>query len=184
VLLMALVATCREGGAPTPSGLPITDAGYAGAPGRMVTDPPDGFREDLVIDGVRPGMGTTPIGGGSGGSGGSSGRTDARLPDRPADRPVDRPTSGCNLVRQDCPSGRGCYPGPGTFASCQPAGSLSENTPCGEDTACAPGYLCVDAFGGGSKLCQRICDATVVSPCPNSRTCQTFPGSTIGFCQP
>jgi hypothetical protein len=183
VLLLALIATCRQE-APGPSGLPSTDAGYAGAPGRMVTDPPDGFREDVVIDGVRPGMGTTPIG--TGGSGGSGSRTDARPVDRPsvADRPVDRATTGCNLLRQDCGSGRGCYPVSSAFPSCQQAGSLGEDTPCAEDNECAPGYLCVDVFSGGSRLCERVCDATAVSPCAAGRICQPFTGSTIGYCQP
>ena len=109
-----------------------------------------------------------------------------RSPDtRGPDRPVDRPTSaGCDLVRQDCGVGRGCYPGVGGNV-CLQAGSLSEDTPCLDHDACAPGHLCVDVFGAGSSsLCERVCDLTAANTCPAGRPCQVFAAGTVGYCAP
>jgi hypothetical protein len=176
-LLLAL-ATCRAD--PPLESIDPTDAGHGGAPGRNVVSPPDGFYWDgASTDGSTPGMGTPPIGGGSGGSGGSIDR-DARG----ADRPVDRPPPGCDLVAQNCGSGLGCYPGRSGYGVCTQAGSLGEDSGCAEHDMCFPGLLCADVLGGGSKLCARICTTTGGTPCPTGRTCQPYPGSTFGYCVP
>ena len=180
ILLVALAATCAE--ERPPEGIATTDAGYGGAPGRNIITPPDGYYFDgPLTDAAAPGMGSNPIGGGMGGAGGSRPVDAARSPDRPVDRAT---TIGCDLVRQDCGDGQGCYPGSGGFGVCRQAGSLGEDTPCAEHDFCAPGLLCVDAFGGGSKLCERVCATTATNPCPAGRLCQPFPGSTIGYCTP
>ena len=94
-----------------PAGIATTDAGYGGAPGRNIVTPPDGYYFDgPLTDGAAPGMGSNPIGGGTGGTGGTRPRRRRRNPDRPVDRPT---TIGCDLVRQDCGDGQGCYPGSG-----------------------------------------------------------------------
>jgi hypothetical protein len=180
VLLVALAATCA--GEKLPPSIATTDGGYGGAPGRTIVTPPDGYYFDgPLVDGAAPGMGSNPIGGGSGGTGGRRPIDAARNPDRPVDRPS---TIGCDLVRQDCGLGRGCYPSAGGFSMCQQAGSLGESTQCAEHIFCQPGLLCVDSFGAGSKLCQPICDTTAINSCGAGRTCNAFPGSTVGTCSP
>ncbi len=178
-LLLALAAavTCRED---PPPGVAPTDAGYAGAPGRDVVSPPDGYYFDVPGLEGGPSGGSNPIGGGTGGRDGGSVR-DGRTADRAS---ADRPAIGCNLVTQNCGAGLGCYPGSAGYGVCTQAGSLGEDTPCAEHDNCAPGNLCVDVFGGGSKLCERVCASTATQPCPAGRVCQTFPGSTTGYCTP
>jgi hypothetical protein len=186
LMFLALVAaTCRNLG-PIAVG-PGPDGGYGGAPGRNVVTPSDGYLGALA-DGPTSPVGSRPIGGGGGGSGGGSGgadggaRADGRLPDRPADRPS---TVGCSLLRQDCPLGRGCYPAGAGTTACQPEGTLAENTQCLEHEMCAPGNLCVDVHGGGdSSLCEPICDPLAANPCPGGRTCQSYSGTTAGYCRP
>jgi hypothetical protein len=184
IALLALAATCKEEPSRPDPGI-VSDGGFAGAPGRnVIPDLPDGFFTDTAAtDGSANPIGTHPIGGGGGGSGGSrdgGSRTPdaASTPDRPS-------TSGCNLIRQDCPENQGCYPGSsGTGGVCRPAGSLIDHASCFDHEVCAPGYLCVEAFGAGSsRQCEKICDPNATYACAGAG-CQIYGSGPAGTCRP
>jgi hypothetical protein len=178
--LLALVATCKEELPARPDPGIVTDGGFAGAPGRnVIEDLPDGFFNDSPVGDAASPIGSRPIGGGgSGGSDGPSRRDAARTPDRPA-------TSGCNLLRQDCELGKGCYPATsGNTGVCQNTGDQPEGANCFEHADCAPSYICVEGFGaGGSRQCMKICDPMATYACAGSG-CQVYGTSAIGFCRP
>ncbi len=180
IALLALAATCKQESSDRPDPGIVSDGGFAGAPGRnVIGDLPDGFFADVRYgDGPNP-IGPHPIGGGSGGAdGGGSVRDAARTPDRPV-------TGGCNLLRQDCPEGQGCYPAStGGGAVCRPAGALTDHASCIEHDICAPGYLCVEAFGaGGARQCEKICDPTATYACAGAG-CQMYGSGPAGTCRP
>jgi hypothetical protein len=157
----------------------VRDGGYGELPGRMVvTDFPDvPFPFDAG----------PPIGGGisGGGAGGSDpGAADAGASASDAAGAADTAPAGngsCSVLLQDCGATRGCYPAGGGTGACTIAGDLGANTPCGEHTQCAPGLLCVDAFGAGSRQCQPACDITRANSCRKGDSCRPYAG-TLGFC--
>jgi hypothetical protein len=176
LLLWAALAACHTTG-PDPVDS-VGDGGYAPLPPRtVVTDFPDvAFPYDAQV----PVIGGGISGGGTGGSQGPApGDPGAPVVDAAV---ADAAPKTCSVVLQDCGATRGCYP-VGGVATCSIAGDLGPNTPCGEHTQCAPGLLCVDAFGAGSRQCQPACDTTRANSCRKGDICRAYAG-TLGFCAP
>jgi hypothetical protein len=92
----------------------------------------------------------------------------------------DAPSVGCSLLKQDCPKGRGCYPGPGGGV-CLPEGLSSELGPCLDHTGCRPGLVCVDGQDG--PRCLRVCDP-VMPACGGRGMCKAMTGAGAGYCTP
>lgn len=178
--VVGLMLACGSENGGTNAG--VGDANFGDAPVRGVTNElPDGLEGFADALEAPRGVGSTPITG-----------SDAKLDRAPITPPTDGgaspdaggPSGGCSLVRQDCQSGRGCYPGPSGGGTCQLPGGFFEGMPCSEHVDCAPGLLCVEVFGGAGRLCEPICDTTAVVPCGGSRACRAFPGSLVGTCAP
>lgn len=92
----------------------------------------------------------------------------------------DAPMAGCSLLKQDCPRGRGCYPGAGGGV-CSPEGFSSELGPCLDHTSCRPGLVCVDGQDG--PRCLRLCDPAMPA-CGGRIMCKAMPGAGAGYCTP
>jgi hypothetical protein len=172
LLLWGALAGCHTVANGDSGGLVVRDGGFGELPPRtVVTDFPDApFGFDAVV----------PTTGGTAGS--DSGPAGPPAPG--PDAAVDAPTANvCSVLLQDCGPTRGCYPVPGGLGACTVAGDLGPSTPCGEHSQCAPGLLCVDAFGAGSRLCQPTCDTSRTGSCSKGDTCRAYVG-TLGFCVP
>jgi hypothetical protein len=172
LLLWATLAGCHTVAVGDSGGLVVRDGGFGDLPPRtVVTDFPDA---PFAFDAAVP-----TIGGGTV-AGSDAGTPDpTTTPDAAADA---APGNGaCSVLLQDCGAGKGCYPVPGSAAACTVAGDLGDSTPCGEHSQCAPGLLCVDAFGAGSRQCEPACDTTVTGSCSKGDTCRPYAG-TLGFC--
>jgi hypothetical protein len=176
LLLCAALAGCHTASTDT-GGLGVRDGGYGELPNRtVVTDLPD---VPFPSDGPPP-----LIGGGI-----SGGSNDARTADPGPGQAPDAADDGaaaagsCSVLTQDCGALKGCYPAGGGKGACAPAGELGAQTPCGEHTQCAPGLICVDAFGVGAKLCEPVCDVNRSGACPKGDLCRPYAGN-VGFCAP
>lgn len=84
-------------------------------------------------------------------------------PEGSMERPLvcDRP---CDLFSQDCPVGRGCYPGP-VAPGCYPAGTLPQDASCTYSDECSPGAACVNA------RCTPLCALPSDPPTCAAGTC-------------
>ena len=95
----------------------------------------------------------------------------------------------CDLLKQDCPPGQGCYPDAATDSgSCQEAGGVStlNMIPIDPDVRCLPGLACIPAQGlAGMCECLPICDKDNPA-CGNVSACITLPAfpaaSRFGYC--
>jgi hypothetical protein len=172
-LLWVALAGCHTTGPDPVAAVP--DGGYGVPPPRTVVNefPDVAFPYDAPM----PIIGGGISGGGSGDSkdSGSSDPVTAA-----PDAAVDAAPKSCSVLKQDCGATRGCYPAGGVGA-CSVAGDLGANTPCGEHLQCAPGLICVDAFGAGSRQCQPVCDTTAANSCRKGDICRSYAG-TLGFC--
>ncbi|MBX5480272.1 MAG: hypothetical protein IRZ16_00260 [Myxococcaceae bacterium] len=84
----------------------------------------------------------------------------------------------CDLFAQDCPPGRGCYPGP-TAPGCYPEGTVADGEPCTFSDECRPGSACVQ------QQCAPLCAFPDGTPGCASGTCTplAIPGvSDAGAC--
>jgi hypothetical protein len=87
-----------------------------------------------------------------------------------------------------CPAGEGCMPWveyPTVAceyevygASCTPAGSGTQGTPC--DGGCASGFVCV--VSGAGNVCTRMCKAGAPGACPDGLVCAPTDVPGIGSC--
>lgn len=168
----------------------IGDATYELPPDRhVVGDIPDGFLDPRDTSEVPPAQTGSPPLGGDGGMGmtddaqvGDGGVADAR---RDVARDLGRDTAGtCDLLRQNCLEGDGCYPGPDGNGVCAPAGGRGEITDCQSHDECLPGFICAQGTAGGSLMCLRVCDPRAATTCPGGRGCRVHPGISIGSCAP
>jgi hypothetical protein len=152
---------------------PVRDGGTFELPPRTVVtdfDAPVGFEAAPPTGvGVSPGNKDAAAANDAGGD--ASNAADATAP------------MTCSVLLQNCGATRACYPAGAGVTVCALAGDLGAYTPCGEHTQCAPGLLCVDAFGAGSRQCLPACDTTAATPCPKGDTCRPYAG-TLGFCAP
>jgi hypothetical protein len=124
------------------------------------------------------------------GGGGQGGGDDASVPDVAADLPADRPApdaaldvaaerdpndNTCDLLKQDCPIGRACYPGPSGRGFCQVP--QPETSPCTDDVSCPGGRVCIDL------ICTPLC--STAGTCPGGERCQPYPMlPEVGYCVP
>ena len=183
--LWALLLACRSGD--DVGGGFSNDAAWAPPqPPVIVTDYGDG---GLGGDGqVQGGMSVSPVVRDKDAS--AAGRSDVNvrdsLPaiDRAGPRPEPMPT--CSVLAQDCGAARGCYfLETGTTTACLPAGDLEQSTACGEHRDCAPGLLCIEAFGNGAgSTCQPVCDLARSESCAGGSGCRKLTGVTLGYCEP
>ncbi len=139
----------------------------------LLGDPGDAGRK---LDGV-----VVPVDAGDGGPT-TDGRQDTGNP-TPKDAAVDvTPTPMCDLVKQDCPATKACYPLGAGVTACAPAGALEGGPTCGEDEQCARGLLC-GAEHAGTPSCLPICHPTLL-PCELNIPCVAITGfAPIGICE-
>jgi hypothetical protein len=98
----------------------------------------------------------------------------ATLPDLGVDR--DPTDNSCDLLLQDCPANKGCYPGPAGRGICQVP--QTETSPCTDDTTCPAGRVCIDL------TCTPLCSTTAMT-CPSAERCMAYPAIPgIGYCVP
>lgn len=70
----------------------------------------------------------------------------------------------CDLLRQDCAEGEGCYVEPGGTPFCAAAGKLGTSAICGDDqVSCAAGYYCTPDNVSCCPFCE---DGAPDSECP------------------
>jgi hypothetical protein len=111
-------------------------------------------------------------------------RPDAGAAESPRDAAaaarVDAPGS-CNLLAQDCPAGRACYPG-GAGGQCRPVGSVGELGPCAAHEDCDRGLVCAPSPAG--TTCHRLCN-TAMPACGGRAPCRALAGNPgVGYCAP
>jgi hypothetical protein len=124
------------------------------------------------------------VGGGKPGADGPSSLPDMAVdlappptPDAAPDLGPDAPTDNfCDLLKQDCPIGRACYPGPSGRGFCQV--QQPETSPCTDDVSCPAGRVCIDL------TCTPLC-GTGGPACPGGERCQAYPSVPgVGYCVP
>jgi hypothetical protein len=164
----------------------VRDATFELAPPRHVVDDiPDGFftpRDTTAVPEAQ--TGSPPLGG----DGGPGMQADVRVNEvgvvdvrRDLPREV---AGGCDLLRQNCPDGDGCYPGIDGNGVCAVAGGGSETVDCTGHDQCLPGYICAQGSAGGSLMCLRVCDPRAATTCPGGRGCRVHPEVSVGSCAP
>jgi hypothetical protein len=164
----------------------LGDATFELPPARHVVDDiPDGFFAPRDTAEVPPAQtGTPPLGG----DGGSGTPNDVRTNDGgvvDTRRDLPRETAGsCDLLRQSCPAGDGCYPGVDGNGVCARAGGRGETVDCTSHDECLPGYICAQGTAGGSLMCLRVCDPRAATTCPGGRGCRVHPEVSVGSCTP
>jgi hypothetical protein len=180
LLLWALLAGCTTKDPDSGYSVVVRDGGYGEVPTReVVNEFPDG---SVPVDGSAPVIGGGISGGGQGGEAGQSGQGGSGGAPSPPDAAADALVAACSVIAQDCGPGKGCYP-QGGRGVCSVAGDLGQHTPCGEHQQCAPGLLCVDAFGAGGRLCEPACDINRNDACTKGDLCRLYVGS-VGVCVP
>jgi hypothetical protein len=99
------------------------------------------------------------------------------IPDAAPDLGADSaPDNSCDLLKQDCPMDRACYPGPSGRGFCQVP--QPETSPCTDDVSCPGGRVCVDL------TCTPLCN-TGGGACPGGERCQPYPKlPEVGYCVP
>ena len=176
-----LAGACSDKKDPDPSGA-ISDASYDAPPGRhVVEDVPDGFFNPRDATEVPPVMTGSPGVGGDG----SVPLDTAGAVDVPREASAEGgAASGCDLLRQECGGGLGCYPTGDGRAACRVAGGLPENADCVQHEDCLPDLLCASGFVGTGLQCLRRCDPRNGAGCPGMRGCRPYSGSAVGTCAP
>ncbi len=177
LLLWAGLCACRTNDNPV-LGPPI-DAAYGEIPPRTVVHetPPDARLEDA------PGVGSVGIK-----------DTGVPLPAMdvapkevrpPAPQPtVDARGGVCSVVEQDCVGrGKGCYPDASGEGECLTAGEFGDHTDCAAHSDCAPGLICVEAFGPAGRVCEPACTVGRPESCVDALVCRRYAGM-LGFCVP
>jgi predicted small lipoprotein YifL len=97
------------------------------------------------------------------------------------DGTVERPRvceDTCDLLVQDCPAGRACYPGP-LAPGCYPAGTMAVGGACTWSDECVPGAACT-----AQGSCVALCGTDGSHPCAQgSCTPLSLPNATgVGAC--
>lgn len=163
----------------------------------------------VIAAGCGPSVVQTATGGagGTGGEGGSpwsssvsSGGFDAGLDALPDYVDPGCPDAGppieefdCDPYHQfngDCMPGEGCYIfvgypsepcGQETYGSlCLPAGSGTQNSPCGGAQDCGAGFVCV--VSGSGDQCVQLCQLQGISGCPAGLVCEPIDVEGFGGC--
>ncbi len=111
------------------------------------------------------------------------------------DAPGDVPPAPCNLLLQDCPDKKACYPvdsAPGT-TTCSFAGSAPPSAPWTVDSkriplsssVCDLGEACVFVEESQITECATLCDPSMAQTgCQRGAPCRLLPGYSAGFCVP
>lgn len=77
-------------------------------------------------------------------------------------------TTACDLLLQNCQSGKTCVPNSSGVPRCVQEGELIEGELCGaSQTGCKTGLLCAQALEGRALKCLQICDRNADSSCEN-----------------
>lgn len=89
----------------------------------------------------------------------------------------------------DCPQGEACYPyviypsepcEAELYGSvCSPAGTATQDEPCGYDL-CAAGHACV--VTGAGTVCVLMCELDKIGACPDGRVCEPIDVLGYGGC--
>jgi len=93
------------------------------------------------------------------------------------------PPGGCDPVSgTGCPDPQACYLNSGLGGGrCAPEGSGPTGSPCGPDTDCMPGHVCLKLTNPLQGYCTRLCNADIWCD-HGSSWCAFYPGVPAGFC--
>ena len=110
---------------------------------------------------------------------------DSAVTDLVADR--DGPSAACDLLKQNCPNQKTCYPVDGVpgATSCEFTGSAPPTTVCVMSLECDKGEACVLVAESQTTMCAILCDPSAVQTgCQGAAPCRLLPGHQVGFCVP
>jgi hypothetical protein len=88
------------------------------------------------------------------------------------------PPGICDLLRNGCGPGQGCYflspvgdPVPPPIPLCQPTGTGTNDSPCANYTDCAPGLYCERDPTDTTGRCKHYCCGGSDASCPDGEVC-------------
>ena len=99
----------------------------------------------------------------------------------------DGPSAPCDLLAQNCPNQKTCYPVDGVpgATSCEFTGSAPPTTVCVMSLECDRGEACVLVAESQTTMCAILCDPSAVQTgCQGAAPCRLLPGHRVGFCVP
>jgi hypothetical protein len=99
----------------------------------------------------------------------------------------DGRSAACDLLKQNCPSQKTCYPVDGVpgATSCEFTGSAPPTTVCAMSLECDRGEACVLVTESQATMCVILCDPSAVQTgCQGAAPCRLLAGHQAGFCVP
>lgn len=110
----------------------------------------------------------------------------APYPDGAADTAAEAPSGPvCDLLAQDCPDKKTCYPFDAGTTSCELTGSAPVSTACATSLECDAFEACVFVAESQLTMCAALCDPSAAQTgCLPGAVCRRIPGYRAGFCVP